>query len=224
MSADIQSALIDVALWLYHAFFVPGDRLLSKFPALDVADHGHVVSGLLSAVIWLGAMVLIVGICRLIRDLDRALTALVVRVHEELRRLWRVVARRMSIAFRSYALKRQARLARTEVFEQPALTALQLQILQSHAKLPPAHLLTPSDIARDLDMCSADVEEVLANLRKLSLVERTLGASDGEDGYRLTRPGEVLLAACSRAQPVKGTSLSQQTLRPKRIEPMVGSF
>jgi DNA-binding MarR family transcriptional regulator len=223
MSADIQSALIDVALWLYHAFFVPGDRLLSKFPALDVAGHGRVMSGLLSAVIWLGAIVLIVGICRFIRDLDRALAALVVRVYEELRQVWQIVARRLTSAFRSYALKRRARLARTEVFEQPALTALQLQILQSHAGLPPAHLLTPSDIAHDLDMCSADIEEVLANLRKLSLVERTLGAGGGEDGYRLTRPGEVLLAACSRAQPAKGTSLPQQALRPKRIEPMLGS-
>ena len=224
MSADIQSALIDVALWLYHAFFVPGDRLLSKFPALDVAGHGRVVSGLLSAVIWLGAIVLIVGIYRLIRDLDRALTALVVRVYEELRQAWRVVARRLTIAFRSHALERQARLARTEVFEQPALTALQLQILESHAGLPPAHLLTPSDIAHALDMRSADVEKVLATLRKLSLVERTLGAGDGEDGYRLTRPGEVLLAACSRAQPAKGTSLPQHTLRPKRIEPTLGSM
>jgi DNA-binding MarR family transcriptional regulator len=223
MSADIQSALIDVALWLYHAFFVPGDRLLSKFPALDVAGYGRLVSGLLSAVIWLCAIVLIGGTYRLIRDLDRALTALVVRVYEKLRQAWRVVARRLTIAFRSYALERQARLARTEVFEQPALTALQLQILRSHAGLPPAHLLTPSGIAHDLAMRSADVEKVLAILRKLSLVERTLGAGDGEDGYRLTRPGEVLLAACSRAQPAKGTSLPQQ-MRPKRIEPMLGSM
>ena len=82
----IQSALIDVALWLYHAFFVPGDRFLSKFPELDVAGHGRVVSGLLSAVVWLGAIVLIVVIYRLIRDLDRALTAFVIRLYEELQR------------------------------------------------------------------------------------------------------------------------------------------
>ena len=115
-------------------------------------------------------------------------------------------------------------MARTEVFEQPALSELQLQILQSHAGLPPAHLLTPSDIALALDMRAADVEQVLATLRKLSLVERSLGAGDGEDGYRLTRPGEVLLAACSRAQPAKGTSVPQHTLRPKRIEPRLGSM
>ena len=44
MSAEIQSALIDIALWLYHTSFVPGDRLLAKFPELDVAGHGRVAS------------------------------------------------------------------------------------------------------------------------------------------------------------------------------------
>jgi DNA-binding MarR family transcriptional regulator len=208
MSADIQSALIDVALWLYHAFFAPGNQLLSKLPALDVAGYGRVVSGLLSAVVWLGAILLVVYVLRLLRDLDRALTAFVVRVYEELLRAWRVVARRVTIAFRSFALERQARLARTEVSELPALSPLQLQILQRHAGLPPAHLLTPSDIARALRMRSADVEKVLGTLRKLSLVERSLGAGDGEDGYRLTRAGQVFLAACGR---------------PQRIEPTLGS-
>jgi DNA-binding MarR family transcriptional regulator len=234
MSADVQSALMDVALWLYHGFFLPGDQLLSLlgthapsiaiFLALDAADHGGVLSGLISGVVWLGAIMLIVVVYRLIRDLDRALAAFVVRVYEELRRALRVVARRLTIAFRSYALERQARLARTEVSEQPALSALQFEVLQSQAGLPPGHVLTPSYIASALDMRSADVEQVLAALRKVSLVVRTFGAGDGEDGYRLTRAGEVLLAACSRAQPDKSTSLPQRTLRAKRMEPGLGSM
>jgi len=111
MSTDVQSALIDVALWLYHAFFAPGDQFLAKFPELDVAGHGRVVSGLLSTVIWLGAIILIVGVCRFIRNLDRTLTALVVRLYEELQRTGRVAARRLAIAFKSFALERQARAA-----------------------------------------------------------------------------------------------------------------
>jgi DNA-binding MarR family transcriptional regulator len=223
MSAEIQSALIDIALWLYHAFFVPGDRFLSKFPELDVAGHGRVVSGLLSAAAWLGAIVLVAAVCRLIGNLDRALTAFVRRLYEELQRAWRVVARRLTIAFKSYALERQARLTRTEVFEQPALSTLQLRILQSHAGLPPAHLLTPGDTARALDMRAADVAVVLGTLRKLSLVDRTLGADDGEDGYRLTKAGEVFLAAANRPQPAKATASPQRAVRPKRIEPRLGS-
>jgi DNA-binding MarR family transcriptional regulator len=94
----------------------------------------------------------------------------------------------------------------------PALTALQLDVLRSHVGLSAGHLLTPSDVASALDLRVADVERVLGTLKKLSLVERTFGAGDGEDGYRLTRAGEVLLAASSRAQPVKET----------RIEPTLG--
>jgi DNA-binding MarR family transcriptional regulator len=223
MSAEIQSALMDIALWLYHAFFAPGDRFLAKFPELDVAGHGRVVSGLLSVATWLGAIVLIAAVYRLIGNLDRALTAFAIRLYEELQRAWRVVARRLTIAFKSYALERQARLTRTEVFEQPALSPLQLRILQSHAGLPPAHLLTPRDTARAVDMRAADVAVVLGTLRKLSLVDRTLGADDGEDGYRLTKAGEVFLAAANRPAPAKETASPRRTLRPKRVEPRLGS-
>ena len=215
MSADLQSALLDIALWLYRGFFLPGDQLLSQFPGLYFASHGHVVSGLVSAAIWLAAIVLIVLLYRLVRDVDRALTAYIVRLYEELQRAVRVVARRVSIALRAYALEREARLARTEVSEQPALSGVQLEILQAHATLPPAHLLTPHEIASALEMRLFDVERALGALRKLSLVERTFGAGDGEDGYRLTKAGAVLLAACSRAQSVKES---------KRIEPTLGSI
>ena len=215
MSADLRSALIDLALWLYRGFFLPGDQLLSQFPGLYFASHGQVVSGLVSAAIWLAAIVLIVMTYRFIRDVDLALTAYIVRLYEEAQRAVRVIARRASIALRSYALERQARLTRTEVSEQPALSGVQLEILQTHAMLPPGHLLTPNDIANSLEMRVADVERALGALRKLSLVERTFGAGDGEDGYRLTRAGQVLLAACSRAQQVKES---------KRIEPTLGSI
>jgi DNA-binding MarR family transcriptional regulator len=223
MSADIQSALIDAALWLYRAFFLPGERFLAKFPELDVAGHGAVVSGFISFAAWLGALVLIVAIYRFVRDLDRALTAFIRRLYEELLRAWRVLARRMSIALRSFALERQARLARTEVYEQPALTGLQQDVLQTLAGLPPAHFLTPSDIARRFAMSAADVEIVLGTLRKLSLVDRTLGADEGENGYRLTKAGEVFLAAASRSQSIRATVSPQRAERPKRIEPRLGS-
>ncbi len=109
---------------------MPGDHLVKSL-ALDAAGHGNVLSGLISSVVWLAAIVLVVVVYRLIRDLDRALTAFVRGLYEGLQRTGRVVARRLSIAFRSYALERQARLMQTEVFEQPALSALQLQICDS---------------------------------------------------------------------------------------------
>jgi DNA-binding MarR family transcriptional regulator len=228
MSANVQSALIDVWFWLYHGFFAPGDHLLSllrthaprvaELLTLDAASQGGVLSGLISGVVWLAAIILIVVICKFIRDVDRTLTAYVGRLYEGLQRTWRVVARRLAIAFRSYALRRQARLASTEVSEQLALTVFELEVLQSHAALPPAHLLTPSEIASALGMRSADVEQALATLKKLSFVERSFGAGDGEDGYRLTRAGQVFLAACNRGQRIKGQDRRQPEDQPRKRE------
>jgi DNA-binding MarR family transcriptional regulator len=211
MSADLQSALLDIVLWLYRGFFLPGDQLLSQLPGLHFAGHDRVVSGLVSALLWLAAIALLIAVWRLIRDLDRTLTAFIVRLYEELRRAAGVIGRRVRIALRSYALERQAQLTRTEVSEQPALSGVQLEILQSLAMLPPGHLSTPQDTASSLEMRLLDVERALGALKKLSLVERTFGAGDAEDGYRLTRAGAVLLAACSRTQSV-------------RIEPTLGSI
>jgi DNA-binding MarR family transcriptional regulator len=212
MSADLQSALLDILAWLYRGFFLPGDRLLANFPGLYLSSHGYVVTGLVCAVIWLAVIVLLVAIWRFIRYLDSALTAFIMRAYEELQRAVRVVARRTRLALRSYALERAARLARPEVSELPALSGVQLEILQHHAALPPGHLVTPADIANTLAMRVADVERALGALRNLTLVERTFGAGDGEDGYRLTRAGAVLLAACS-----------QRSAGSKRIEPTLGS-
>jgi DNA-binding MarR family transcriptional regulator len=205
MVADIQSASIDLALWLYHGFFIPGDYVLSllnahvprvaQFLALDAADEGNMLRGLISALVWLLAIVLIAVAWKLVRDLDRALTAFVARLYEESQRTLRVVARRLSIAYRSYELERQKRRTRMEVSEPRALTELELEVLQSHAKLPPGYVATPSEIAHSIDMRQTDVERALGMLAKLSLVERTFGAGDGEDGYRLTRPGAVFLAS-----------------------------
>jgi DNA-binding MarR family transcriptional regulator len=170
---------------------------------LSNIDHGSVLSGIFSGVIWLGAIVLIVAACKLVLDLDRTLTAHIWRLYEGAQRTGRIVARRLAIAFRSHALERQARLARTEVAEQGELTALELAVLRSHAKLAPGHLVTASGIASALKVHASHVQQALTRLKMLSLVHRTFGAGDGEDGYRLTRPGEVFLAACSRSQPMK---------------------
>ncbi len=221
VSANVQSALIDAGLWLHHVFFVPGDYVFSilsahaprvvQFLGLRAVGHGSVLSGIISGVAWLGAIVLIVATCKVVDKLDRALTAYIVRLHEGLRRTGRIVARRLTIAYRSRALKRQARLARTEVAEQRELTALELAVLRSHVKLAPGHLLTASAIASALDVGATHVERTLTRLTTLSLVHRTFGAGDGEDGYRLTRPGELFLAACGQAHLTKG----QEALRTK---------
>ncbi|HSD74074.1 MAG TPA: hypothetical protein VLB75_04845 [Steroidobacteraceae bacterium] len=214
MSADLQSALIDAGLRLYHGFCVPGDYLLAtlntdaprvaQFLGIDAAAYGGVLSGLLSALIWLAAIVLIVITWRLIRDIYFTVMAFANRLHDGVRRTGRNVSTRLGIAFRFYELKRQARLAKANVSEQGDLTALELEVLRSHAKLPPGHISTASSIARVLRVRPPHVQKALEKLKTLSLVDRALGAGDGEDGYRLTQFGAVFLSSCMRAQRSRG--------------------
>jgi DNA-binding MarR family transcriptional regulator len=212
--AEAQRTLIDAGLWLYQGFFAPGDYLLAtlsthaprvvQLVGLDAADFGGVLSGVVSAVAWLGAIALIVITWKLIRDICWTAIAFARRVSEGVQRMGRVVSTRLGIAIRSYELKRQARLARAEVSEQGDLTALELQVLRSHAKLPPGHLSTARSIARALGARLSHVQKALDKLKTLSLVDRALSAGDGEDGYRLTQFGAVFLSSCMRAQRSRG--------------------
>jgi hypothetical protein len=214
LSADLQSALIDAGLRLYHGFCVPGDYLLAtlntdaprvaQFLGIDSAAYGGVVSGVVSALIWLAAIVLIVFTWRLIRDIYFTVTAFAKRLHDGVRRTGQNVSTRLGIGFRSFELKRQARLAKANVSEQGDLTALEFEVLRSHAKLPPGHISTASSIARVLRIRQSHVQKALEKLKTLSLVDTALGAGDGEDGYRLTQFGAVFLSSCMRAQRSQG--------------------
>jgi hypothetical protein len=214
LSADVQSALIDAGLRLYHGFCVPGDYLIATLStgaprvaellSIDGAASGGMLSGFVSALVWLLAIVLIVIIWRLIWDIYFTVMAFARRLHEELRRTARNLSTRLGIAFRSFELKKQARLAKANVSEQGDLTALELQVLRSHAKLPPGHLSTARGLARVLRERPAQVEKALQKLKTLSLVDSALGAGDGEDGYKLTQFGAVFLSSHMRAQRSQG--------------------
>ena len=203
--ASAQTALTDLGLWVYHTFFFPGDEVLSLLKthaprlAQSLEPNASLVSGVISGVAWLALIVLIVFACRLIRDFDRAMTAYIGRLCDEVLRAGRIVARRVGIAFRSYQLRRKARLTRTEVSEHCELSALELVVLRFHARLAPGHLSTASGTARALKIDPSHVQRALTRLNALSFVNRTFGAGDGEDGYRLTQPGRVFLTAYSRA-------------------------
>ncbi|HKE46091.1 MAG TPA: hypothetical protein VKB41_16270 [Steroidobacteraceae bacterium] len=217
-SADFLGALTDAGQWLSRAFFAPGDHALSilgthapqVLQALGVSasDRGSVASGIISGIAWFVALILIILACKLIRDLDRVLTAACGRLYQAFLRAGRNVLRRLSIAFRFFELRRQARQAGAQAPEHITLTALEFAVLQAHARLTPGHLLTVSGIVSALKVRSAThVEKALSRLAGLSLIHRTFGAGDGEDGFRLTGPGELFLAAY-RAQLQRGNATS----------------
>jgi DNA-binding IscR family transcriptional regulator len=75
------------------------------------------------------------------------------------------------------------------------LSDLELEVLRSHAYLAPGFVYTASDIASALGIRRGQARQVLQKLRRLQLLDSALSASDGENGYRLSRPGQFLLMA-----------------------------
>jgi hypothetical protein len=211
LSAYTPGALTDWALWLYRGFCAPGDYLLAtlstqaprvaELVGVDAAADGGWLSGFVSALLWLIAIAVLWW---LIRDTYFALMAYARRLNEGVRRAARNVATRMGIAFRHFELKKQARLAKTDVSEQGDLNALELQVLRSHSKLPPGHLSTAKGLARVLRERPAQVEKALEKLKTLSLVDRDVDVGGGQEGYKLTQFGAVFLSSHMRAQRSQG--------------------
>lgn len=209
MDLDGQLTLSDLGLWLYHGFFLPGDYVLASLRAnapgvaewLEVSPvfHGSAQSALVSAAIWTGGIVLVVAMVKLIRDVDRALTAHVAGLYAGFLQFVRIVRRRLALTWRAYVLERRARLAGSSSLEEVDLSDFEIAVLRSHAHLAPGHIATASDIANVLGVRVSQAQKALDKLKRLSLVDSTFGTSDGEGGYRLTRPGAAFLAVCSRA-------------------------
>jgi hypothetical protein len=211
LSAYIPGALTDWGLWFYRAFCAPGDYLLAtlstqaprvaELVGVDAAADGGWLSGFVSALLWLITILLF---WTLIRDFYFAVMALARRLAERVRRTGRNVSTRLGIAFRHFELKKQARLAKTDVSEQGDLNALELQVLRSHSKLPPGQLSTAQGLARVLRERPAQIQKALDKLKTLSLVDRDVCAGKGEEGYKLTQFGAVFLSSHMRAQRSQG--------------------
>jgi DNA-binding MarR family transcriptional regulator len=210
LSAQVQGGLTDTGLWLYRVFSAPGDYLvatlnthaprIAELVGIDAAADGGMLSGFVSAFLWLLTLVAIIMMWRLILDIYWTVVVFAKHLTEGVQRTGRVVSTRVGIAFRSYDLKRQARLAKTDVSDQGDLTALELQVLRTHSKLPPGHIVTARSIARVLRERPAQVQKALDKLKTLSLVDDARGADKGEDGYRLTQFGAVFLSSHMRAE------------------------
>jgi len=210
INADGQLTLSDVGLWCYHGFFAPGDYILStlisgapavaKFLELSPVDYQGVLSGFLSAVIWIGS-VLSIGVgYGIVRNLDRVLTSYIRRVYRETLRGARII--RTWTACRVHGLKDRMRLVRPDMsqeveLEELALNQLEVAVLRFSAELSPGYLVTASDIAAALGIRASQTQQTLDKLKELHLVASAFGTNDDEDGYRSTRLGKLVLMSLS---------------------------
>lgn len=209
MNVDGEITLADVGLWLKHVFFLPGDFLLSTLLAflpglgadfgLSEADLGGPVSAVLSCIAWLFCLICVVLVVRRILracvDLADYVVAMVRAGH-----------RRATIAKNSMA----SRLSRpwfgraSAASEGPMdveLDEVDMAVLRVEARLQPGYVLTAVEIADRLRVQPSRAQRALRKLDGLGLVDYTFSSMDGYDGYRLTRAGDMYLAACGSSSP-----------------------
>lgn len=209
--------LHDAGLWLFRMYFLPGDWVLSvliveapsvaRFLGLSAADHGGVLSGFLSGILWLGALIVLGTAYTFVREVDRAATARLAESYREACRLTRVGRRRLAIAVRSWSQWRRTKPASTEVVES-ALDETQLSVLTCFSDSEAGYVLTGRDVAAALETGRREIIKTLAHLKKLRLIESALGTSDGEEAFRITPTGRAYVEAYRGVPPPSGSTIA----------------
>ncbi len=215
MNVDGQFTLSDVWLWIVHLYFLPGDAVLwllltytpglATFLELGPSSYQGLFTAMVAGTIWLVALVFVGVAYGFVRNLDQALTALVVRYYREWRRRFRVVRTWTVCQLRGVKLRlpfwRHEAAPELDLGEL-ALSELEHEVLRSTALLAPGYVCTSSDIAGSLDIRRNEAGRLLERLRSLQLLETGFSASDNERGYRLSQPGRLFVMSHGGAAPV----------------------
>ncbi len=180
-------------------FFLPGDwglyLLASRAPAvaeflgIGAADYGGTLAGFLAWITWLVLAIALIAATSAVRRFDRTITRGIADGIAELKR--RI---RMAIVFARY--RRGRRAPRKEPAfdgEEPSLSRNEQRVLELHAKLAPGFALSVSDVAAAFNARGYQVRGVLERLKRLALLQTTVGGLDGEPAYTLTAAGRALL-------------------------------
>jgi hypothetical protein len=181
-------------------FFLPGDwfiyLLSSRVPAVaemlgvSPADYGGTLAGFIAWTCWIVLAITAIATTSAMRRFDRALTGGIVDLGLELRRRFR-----MALVFAEY--RRKVRAQRKEptidVAEEPGLSRDELRVLQLHARLSPGFALSTRDVAEELGTRGHEIRVALERLRRLNLLNATVGGYDGETAYTLSPAGRTLL-------------------------------
>jgi len=206
MNMDGQFTLSDVWLWVVHLYFLPGDLILwamltyapglAAFLEIGPGSYHGLFTAMVAGGLWLLAILTIGVVYGLVRNLDRALTAYVVRYYREWRRRFRVLRTWTMCQLRD--LKLRLPILRRDHgpdidLGELELTDLEHEVLRSTALLAPGYVYTASDIAGSLEIRRSEAKRTLDRLKSLNLLETGLSASDGESGYRLSQSGRFLV-------------------------------
>jgi hypothetical protein len=193
----------EVARQAQAVFFAPGDYVLSlileyapslaRAAGLTTADYGGLVPILFSSLFWLAVLLLLRACYLFVRELFRTVFA---SIRNACRGVLRVArASRTAIVCLFKRPNRAARQAALAAIEEIELNDLELAVLRVQGRLAPGYIVTARDVARRLAATGWQVQQALARLRRLQLVDTALGSGDGEEGYRLTSLGKHFVEA-----------------------------
>ena len=181
-------------------FFLPGDWLIylisSRAPpfaemlGISPADYGGTFAGFIAWFCWILLAIVAIATTSAVRRFDRVVTGRIIDACLELRRRWR-----MALVFADYRrkLRAQRKEPTIDVAEEPGLSRDELRVLELHAKLSPGFALSTRDVAEELNTRGHEIRAALERLRKLNLLNATVGGYDGETAYTLSKAGRTLL-------------------------------
>jgi hypothetical protein len=183
------------------ALLLPGDLvlnvLLSDAPGLmhrlgaDSAGNSQVVSVVLSILFWLlvvWALWILLGLIRRIAWYTRAAI--------------QIIAFRITLGLHNFRLKLHRALQRLTLrrlsgngseLAEVHFNDLDLAVLRSSGRLGPGFATSAPDLAAELSLRPAQVQQSLDKLRKYRMLDIATGSSDGFHNYHVSRSGFLFL-------------------------------
>jgi hypothetical protein len=201
VTEDWQSAVQDLAVAAQDAFLLPGDLMLSVLlsyaPALihrlgvDSDANSHIVSLAISVLFWL----LVVWVLWILLGLLR-------RIAWYAKVAIRIAAFRMSLGLHNLQVKLRRGFRHitphrwsssgSELAE-VHFDDLDLAVLRSSGRLGPGFATSAPDLAAELSLRPAQVQQSLDKLRKYRMLDIATGSSDGFHNYHVSRSGFLFL-------------------------------
>lgn len=201
VSGDGQVTISDIWAWLWQVAVMPGDVLiyllvtyapsLATFFELSSSNYGGSFSNFLSIASWLVIFIAVSLIFNWLRQLDRLLTTRLITGCRGVVRVFRVTRRRIESSIALYRKRRQKSPA-LEV-ENVELGPLETTVLKCYGSVDELIILTPRDVAEQLNLSRSQVEHSLRRLCALHLLERSFGTDQGEEGHHISQAGQMYL-------------------------------
>lgn len=187
--------LQDLAISIYGAFVMPGDIVLMM---IGVADSGRSVTMLfiISLTVWFLIAVAGLMTLKLGQNAARFVSA-----------MFRTVIYRMSLAVGNFKTKFILKLR--EIFPKRAdrnanaipmieFDDIDLAVLRTAAARGPGFTTSAPEIAEQLTLRPAQIQQSLEKLSHNKMLECTIGSTDGFDNYRVSQMGSAFALNWSR--------------------------